>query len=186
MSERALTTAIVAALASALVAVALGLAAERPNHPGSAGAASSAVRAKLGNNKRGRAIIRFDGMAPGDSRMRRVRISNRGGPARLTLQATVVSAGAGPNGGSLDRALKVRVRQLRGARAKPARSIHRGRLSGVTRFGLGRWRARSARNYRFKVVFPDRGAPPSERGGDNAYQGARARVDFRWRARSAR
>lgn len=186
MVERVLISVATIALAAALIAVALGVAAERGGRDATS-VAKSATELKLGNNKRRRPVIRFFGMAPGDKRKRRVRISNRRGPARLYLRAVKLKGWAGPNGGSLDEVLRLRVRRIRGARpkrrGKPRRRIYNGPLKEMRRINLGYFKPHSARNYRFKVIFPDRGAPPSAAGGDNAYQGARAKVKFRWRAR---
>ena len=186
MTERSLTTAAVLALALALVAGALGLAAERS----SVGGIAPWAKPKLGNNKHGKHIVRFFQMAPGDTRKRRVRISNRKAPAKLTLRAVGLEGTAGPNGGSLDEALRINVRRIRKARTKAkgklGRKIYHGPLSEMTSFKLGRFRRHSARNVRFKVIFRDNGTPPSATGGDNAYQDSRAQVDIRWRARSSR
>ncbi len=186
ITERTITIAAVAALALALVAGALGLAAERS----SVGGVAPWAKPKLGNNKRAKAVVRFFGMAPGDTRKRRVRISNRKGRARLTLKAVAIEETAGPNGGLLGSALRVNVRRIRGAhtkrKGKLGRKIFHGPLREMTSFKLGHFRRHSARNYRFKVILPDNGAPPSANGGDNAYQGSRARVNFRWVARSGR
>jgi hypothetical protein len=184
MGDR-LATALIAALAVALTAVALGLAAERHGAVDASGA-GSASKPKLTTNKRGRAIIRFHGMAPGDSRKRRIRISNRGASAKFRLRAVGLRSPAGPNRGRLADALRITVRRIRGARTKKkgrlGRTVYRGPLDEMRSAKLGRLGRLRGRNYRFKLIFPEGGVPRGDFSGDNAYQGAHARVEFRWRA----
>lgn len=181
-----LATALIAALAVALTAVALGLAAERRDG-GDAGSSRFDSKPKLTTNKRGRAIIRFHDMAPGDTRKRRIRISNRGRSGKLRLRAVGLKSRAGPNGARLASALRINVRRIRVAgtkrRGRLGRKIYAGPLAEMKRVKLRRLGHRRSRRYRFKLTFPEGGVPPSAIGGDNAYQGARARVRFRWRAR---
>jgi hypothetical protein len=136
------------------------------------------------SSKDGSAIVRANGMTPGDARTQSVTITNRGdGPGRFTLsEADVTHAEVAPYSGRLDSKLTIQVLDMTHS-AQPIEIV-----AGGTPFGrlpvtpLGAFVAGETRTYAFIVTFPSGGVPTGPYEGDNDFQGSSASATLRWSA----
>jgi hypothetical protein len=135
----------------------------------------------MSNSSDGAAILTAAGMAPGDTRVGDVTISNTGDLAgAYALSQANLADTPGPAGGALSSALDVLVQDVTNP-AAPA-TVYSGKLAAMGPRVLGTWAPGAARTYRFTVSLPDGGAPPSATTGDNAYQGSVVSVRYDWTA----
>ncbi len=170
-------------LAVAVVLVLLGTVAYASVLP-SRGTAARGLRlhsgVRIGDSRGSGPIVSMRGMVPGDHVRGVVRIRNKGRvSARFSLGVARLKEARGAGGGRLSRRLVLTVKLLR--RHHRARLVYRGPLWKLRRAKLGVFRPGERRTYRFRVVFPSRGA-----NSDNRLMGASARLSFRWSAHAVR
>jgi hypothetical protein len=162
-------------LVTALAAVVLLAAARPPQGPqlhltGASGAL------QITNSKAGEAILRGEGLRPGEAAVGSVTLTNNGGRgASLALEAGLEGETPGTGGGRLWDALDVVVSDVTDGQAPIA--VYQGRLGGLGRLTLGGLAATQGRSYRFAVSLP--------RGAGNAYQGARLSLGLAWSAQAS-
>jgi hypothetical protein len=169
---RRLLTALVATLASALAVVALATA--DPSAPEATGEAASGALS-LATAAGGTAILSAERMVPGDERTGTVTIRNTGeAPGTLLLTREALHDPAGPNGGRLGEALRLRVEEVGGT------PLYTGPLAELAALPVGSLAAGAARTFRLTASWPDGGIPAGPASGDNALQGASVRVDYAW------
>jgi spore coat-associated protein N len=136
------------------------------------------------NSKDGSAILAASNMKPGDLVSGTVTIENTGSiGGAFSLSHSNLLDTAGPNGGALSAKLDLLVEDVT-APGFPA-TVYSGRLDGLGTRALGSFSPGRPHIYRFKVSFPDGGSPPSQTGGDNAYQGSAVSVQYDWSASEA-
>lgn len=129
---------------------------------------------RLGNSRRGQAVIRASNLAPGEVRRGRVEVGVSS-PARVALSADRVGLDPGPGGGVLAGALSLRVRAIGGGSGR-FRTIYDGPFAAFGPLALGRWRARDHYRVRVRVGFA------AEPGPQDPLQGARTGFRLVWRA----
>jgi hypothetical protein len=130
------------------------------------------------NSKDGQAVLVAENLVPGQTRTGEVKITSVNRPGTFELQASGLSDEPGPFGGVLSSRLRVRVLQVgAGGSATP---LYDGTLAGLHTVALGRLDLDEQRTYRFEVTLPSGGTPSSPTTGDNAFQGARAKVTLTW------
>jgi uncharacterized membrane protein YgcG len=135
----------------------------------------------MSNSKDGAAIVTAAGLAPGDSRVGDVTISNTGDlTGTFSLSKSNLVDTPGPAGGALSGALDLLVQDVTNPGA-PA-TVYAGKLGAMGSRALGDWAPGTSRTYRFTVSMPDGGVPPSATTGDNAYQSSAVSVRFDWTA----
>jgi hypothetical protein len=139
---------------------------------------------KMQNSRSGDPVVRIRKAAPGDVVRGRVTLNHRRTTRVVTyLSVDRVRDAAGPNGGKLSRALRVRVIRLR-SHHRERRLKYRGGLTGIERTRVGIWhRPHKRRSYAVSVRMRDHGTPPTPTGGDNAYQGSRVSFRLVWSVR---
>ena len=132
----------------------------------------------LADSKDGGAILTVSNMGPGDSVTGTVTIRNTGtGTGALALSMMNLTDSPGVNHGALSGALGLQLTDItHGSDA----AVYSGGLGAMPEQRLVTLSAGDARTYRFTVDIADHGSPGSAAGGDNAFQGASARVDYRW------
>ena len=169
---RRLLTALVAALVSALAVVALATAdPSAPEATGEAATGALSLAAAAGDTS----ILSAERMVPGEERTGTVTIRNTGEAAgTLLLIREALHDPAGPNGGRLGEALRLRVDEVGGA------SLYTGPLAELAALPVGSLAAGAARSFRLTASWPDGGIPAGPASGDNALQGASVRVDYAW------
>lgn len=175
---------MVAALAVAVWAVAgPGPAAERSPAAGNPVVASFSKKGdlRMRDQRNGEPILIASDLAPGDQQKRGVRITNTGARGRFSVEKRNLTSQPGPNGGDIEDVLILRV-----VRVRPGTGggdlAYAGKVSDMPPLDLGVWKRHHHGRYRFKVILPDTGPPPSPVTGDNLYQGSEASVKFVWQA----
>jgi hypothetical protein len=159
---------------TALAAVVL-LAAARPPQGPQLHLADASGALEISNSEAGHAILRGEGLRPGEAAVGSVTLTNSGGlGASLALAAGLEGETAGAGGGRLWDALDVIVSDVTAPQAPFA--IYQGRLAGLDRLTLGGLAPTQRRSYRFAVSLP--------RGAGNAYQGARLSLGLAWSAQA--
>jgi hypothetical protein len=168
--------------AAAVVLVLLGTVAYAsvlPDRGEAAGGPRLLSGVRIGDSRGSGSIVSMRGMVPGDQTTGVVRIRNTGRvSARFSLGVARLRETRGAGGGLLSRRLVITVERLR--RYRLPRLEYRGLLWELRGVKLGVFRPGERRAYRFRVVFPSRGAD------DNRLMGARTRLSFRWTARTVR
>lgn len=136
------------------------------------------------NSRDGKPVLTASDMVPGEPVTGSLQIRSTGlltGEYRLT--ASGLQDTPGPNGGRLSERLRLTVKEL-----GPAgfRQLYDGTLADLHTVDLGRFHGGDGdiRTYYFTAVLPSTGVPPSNTEGDNAYQGASARVTLSWTGNS--
>ena len=125
------------------------------------------------NSDEGRAIVHAEAMAPGDSRIGRVRVGIKGAPAQVALKLRDLVSPPGPAGGELASGLRITVAKIGADRDQ---RLYTGELSDLHRIDLGRWTPGNLHYFRVSVRFPKR-----ERS-QNELQGASASFALTWTA----
>lgn len=179
----------VAAIAGALLVGGVAVAATSATHDDGRlqiGGANDPLRVTLrsgllfgsANSLGGRPVLTANGLLPGESRFGEVKVANDGVLAgAYTLQASDLVDTAGPNGGKVANRLQLTIDERR---SSGVRRLYSGTPAGLRSIGLGRFASGEARIYRFTVTLPSGGVPGSATTGDNAIQGATARLTLRW------
>ncbi|MGH2712532.1 MAG: hypothetical protein ACRDM7_01350, partial [Thermoleophilaceae bacterium] len=135
----------------------------------------------MSNSRDGAAVLTAAGMAPGDSRVGDVTITNTGDlTGTFSLSKSNLGDAPGPAGGTLSNALDLLAQDVTNAGA-PA-TVYSGKLGAMGPRALGSWAPGASRTFRFTVSLPDGGAPPSGTSGDNAYQSSAVSVQYNWTA----
>lgn len=132
---------------------------------------------EIDNSRAGRAIVSAHDMAPGESVFGTVRVSVRGGPARVRLALRSLRSPPGPYGGRLADSLLVRIRKIGGVQRRLLFSGHPTELPPLK---LGRWRGTTPHVYRMRVRFPGGAVPQNRLQGPrpaSRSSGARSRPD---------
>jgi hypothetical protein len=165
--------------AGVLIAAAVAIAAVGIGAPSGAGAPpielTGATRAlSIHTSRPDRAVVKGRNLAPGQSRHGKVTVRVNL-PARVSLKADRFGQDAGPRGGKLLRALRIRVMRS-SADSGTRATVFQGRLSKFGTRQLGRWEPQRRYTYKVRVRFD-----PSEPAQDSL-QGARTRFRFVWRA----
>jgi hypothetical protein len=174
---------IALALAAAAWALAGGRTVDEPAVvPGAPAAVFSAQGdVEMDNERDGEPIMVARKMIPGEPRVGAVQITNLGDPGRYSLRKTDLTGVPGPNGGRLEKVLRLRVRRVCPRCPERYPLEYGGAIKNMPQLALGRWYGSERRRYRFRVRLPDGGPPPAPTTGDNRYQGSRAKVRFIWR-----
>lgn len=134
------------------------------------------------DNSEDGSLLTVGGMAPGDTEVGAVTITNTGSrPGDLTVSSVDLEDLPGMGGGQLSERLQLSVTE-RGAPSAADEIVFSGPLGAMDRIDLGRLAPDDARTFRFSVSFPNGGTPSSPLTGDNVYQGAQASVGYRWDA----
>jgi hypothetical protein len=162
--------ALLVAAASLGAAVAVAQPGTR-NADGPALETRAAGRAQVANSRAGQAVLGKDGWQPGESVTGSVTVANEGdAEGYTTLEATDLTETPGIFGGHLSSRMVLDVVEGSG------RAVYRGTLAGMPAIAVGTFAPGAQRTYRFTATLPD-GGPG---GADNAWQGARVAVGFRW------
>jgi hypothetical protein len=130
-----------------------------------------------------RALIRLPNAKPGQVARGTTSVQVTGSTARLSVRPTNLRDLPGRNGGRLigSRRLWIDVRcALRPCPRQPA--VYRGPLRDMGRRSLGTWRVNTRRTYSVRVWLLRGPTPPSNRTGDNSFQGSRATFGLVWNA----
>ncbi len=170
------TLIAVIVLAALAVAATVSLALPRPQHARPLSLATAGAF-KLSNSRDGLAIFSADNLAPGGAISGEVTLGNTGsGTGVLSLDASPPRS-AGP-GVSLSSRLRLSISDTTG---RTEQRIYSGPLASTPAHAdLIDLPPGGKRSYRFDVLLPDGGPPPSKDGGDNAYQGTGVSVDYEW------
>jgi hypothetical protein len=124
------------------------------------------------------AIFDLDNIAPGDSGVGEVTITNSGtAPGTLALASTGLSDAPGRYGGQLSQRLTLRVEAVTPG---PPKEVYSGGIAAMPEVQLGTLAAGGSRTYRFVVSMLDGGAPSSPFVDDNVYQRASTGIAYRW------
>lgn len=124
--------------------------------------------------------LRLIGAMPGTSRATNFAIGHEAGRAVLTMELERVSDRPGPYGGRLSPKLRARI-----TNRDSGAVFYDGPVLGMPDLDLGQSAAGDQRRVRLELRFPDGGPPAGERSGDNAVQGARSDILYRFTARAA-
>jgi hypothetical protein len=135
---------------------------------------SAAGALRIADSRGGGAILRAPALGPGASASGRVTIHNRGAAARLLLSRRRLLNTPGVGEDSLERALRLRVREITPGAHK---LVYHGALATMPTLRLGPVAPGASRRYRFVASLPEPGLV------DNSLMGARLRFDYRWQLR---
>lgn len=172
--------AIVGALALAMLGAAIG--GDGPEDGRLALTAGRSRGLEIVSDGANRAIVSGRDLEPGDHLRGSLKVTNMGGPARISLRVPRFRSPPGPNGGELPERLWLRIAWMREGQHA---ALYEGTLAELRRAGdvsLGAWGPGTDHRVRFTVRLPRGGRPLGPAQGDNAYQGSRAQVRFVWQA----
>ena len=173
-----------AAVATAAAAVVLPSEHSRGERPALVLTAKRGSELGLQTSSTGDPILTAPGLVPGATATGQVQVRNTGASTlALKLVRRHLVDVPGPNGGKLSDALQVQILQVRRRhRLDKPRTAFAGSVTHLREIRLRKLKPHVKRSYQFVVSMPDSGLPSSRSGGDNAYQGASASVDFVWQA----
>jgi hypothetical protein len=181
LGRRGLAAALLAAVVLVLLAAVAYAAVKAPSDQSAARLFRAAGKVKITNSHGGDALLGMRHMLPGDHVSGTVRIGNgsKKAPARFYLGLSKLVETKGAGGGRLSYRLVLVVKRLSSRRR--AQVLYRGPLRRMPLMGLGKFRPRETRMYKFTVLFPE--GPTSL---DNRFQGSAVSLQFTWFARQAR
>ena len=155
------------------------LSAAQANQPQDDRQALSSATGSMATNSRDGALLRTAPLAPGDRAHGTVTLTaSDQAPVEMDLAQTAVRDRPGRYGGTLSSVLQLSIIDVTDPR-EPLR-VYRGKLRDLRTQRLQQLAAGEHRTFRFSVLFPDGGTPPSPTTGDNAYQGSSVQANFRW------
>jgi hypothetical protein len=170
----------IVAMVTMLLAIGTAVASALP-HDAELGRLAAVGPVTLSSSRPGVALLRADGLKPGDKVAGIVSMTNQGDkPGALALGVTGRRDRPGAYGGRLGNVLKLKVEDLSGR--TPARESV---VNQASIFALGTMAGRETRTYRVTATFPDGGVPPTAFTGDNALQGASVELALQWNLTAA-
>jgi Ca2+-binding RTX toxin-like protein len=132
----------------------------------------------LADSEQGGAIFTIANIAPGDTGVGEVTITNAGTlPGQLSLASTGITDTAGRIGGLLSQRLQLRLEDIGSGNTSV---VYSGGLAEMPELQLGSLAAGESGTYRFLVTMLDGGSPSSPFTDDNAYQRARTAIGYEW------
>jgi len=143
----------------------------------------SAGQLQLAQSAGDRALVRLRNARPGQRGQGRTTVGVFGSPAELTVRATNRRGVAGVNGGRLIASGQLWISVACVVRPCGGTTLaYRGPLRDMGIRSLGVWQPGTRRTYRARLWLRRGGPPPSNAGGDNAFQGSRATFGLVWNA----
>jgi len=181
LGRRGLAAALLAAVVLVLLAAVAYAAVKVPSDQSAAKLYRAAGKVKIRNSRGGDALLGMQHMLPGDRVSGTVTTGNgsKKARARFYLGLSKLVETKGPSGGRLSYRLVLVVKRLSSRRR--AQVLYRGPLRRMPLMGLGKFRPRETRTYKFTVLFPE--GPASL---DNRFKGSAVSLQFTWLARQAR
>ena len=175
---RAASTALVAALAIAGIALATQMPGDRTARP-AASVRSATGGFTMSNSKNGQAVLVAQDVGPGSSASGQTTIANNGqATGWFELSKAGLADQPGPGGGRLSDLADLVVSDITQPGAPV--TVYAGKLAAMPNLPLGAFNPGEAHTYSFAVSLPRNATPVAPTGDINGYQSSRLQVDYNW------